>query len=127
MISQKKHFLTILLTLVCVAAVGASAVAQEAAVLTRPVLSSLDPSAASAKSGAASALVAASGQNFARGITTIQINGSPRATTVINSDALVFELTATDLAQPGILMVTVVNRSTTASLKSNSLPFVVLP
>ena len=126
MTSQKKHFLTILLTLVCVLAVGASAVAQEAVVLTRPVLSSLHPSAASAKAGAASALVVASGQNFGRG-TTIQIHGAARATTVINSDALVFELTAADLAQPGILMVTVVNRSTTGSLKSNSLPFVVLP
>lgn len=127
MISQKKHFLTILLTMVCVLAVGASAVAQEALVLTRPVLTSLHPSSVSAKSGTGSALVVASGQNFANGITRIQINGTARATTVINTDALVFELTAADLAQPGTLLVSVANRSAAGTFKSNSLPFVVLP
>jgi IPT/TIG domain len=127
MISQKKQSLTILLSLVAALAMGASGVAQQAAFLTRPVLTSLHPSAASAKSGAASQLVVAAGQNFVHGVTTVQVQGTARSTTVINSEALAFELTATDLAQPQTLMVSVVNQRGTQPLKSNSLPFVVLP
>jgi hypothetical protein len=127
MISQKKQSLTVLLTLVALLAVGASAVAQQAAFLTRPVLTSLHPSAASAKSGAASQLVVAAGQNFVHGVTTVQIQGTARATTVINSEALAFELTAADLAQPQTLLVNVVNQNGVKTLKSNALPFVVLP
>jgi hypothetical protein len=127
MISQKKQSLTILLTLVCVLAVGASAVAQQATLLSRPVVTSLHPSAASAKSGSPSDLVIVAGQNFANGITTVQIQGIARATTVINAEALAFELTAADLAQPQILKVSVVNQIGSKSFKSNSLPFVVLP
>ena len=127
MISQKKQSLTILLALACILAVGASAVAQQAAAFSRPVLTSLHPSLASAKSGGASDLVIATGQNFVRGITTVEVQGSARTTSVINSEALAFELTAADLAQPGTLMVSVLNQSGARSLKSNSLPFVVLP
>jgi hypothetical protein len=127
MIFQKKQSLTILLTLVCVLAVGANAVAQQAALLSQPVLTSLHPSVASAKAGSASMLVVASGQNFTNGITTVRIQGTARATTVINAEALAFELTAADLAQPQILKVSVVNQIGGKSFKSNSLPFVVLP
>ena len=127
MISQKKDSLAILLTLVCILAVGALAVAQDTASLSRPVLTSLHPSVSVGKAGVGSTLVVASGQHFAHGITTIQIQGTARVTTVINSEALAFELTAADLAQTGVLMITAVNDSGSTSLKSNSLRFVVLP
>lgn len=127
MYSRKKH-LSILLALGCVmATAGVSTLAQQAVVLSRPVLTSLHPSAATAESGASSTLVVVAGLNFAPGNTTVLIQGAPRATTVINSEALVFELTSADLAQPRTLMVTAANRSGTASFKSNALPFVVLP
>ena len=127
MFFQKKQLLTVVLTCVCVLAIGATTFAQQATVVSRPVLTSLHPSAASVQSGAASTLVVAAGQNFVRGITTVLVDGAPRATTVINSEALAFELTVADLAQPRTLMVTVANRTTAGSFKSNALPFVVLP
>jgi IPT/TIG domain len=127
MISRTKQCLTVLLTLVCGLALGASAVAQQSVVVSRPVLTSLHPSAASAKAGSASLIIVASGQNFVHGVTTVQIQGTPRQTTVVNSEALAFELTAADLATPQTLMVNVVNQTGSQSFKSNSLPFVVLP
>jgi hypothetical protein len=126
MISRKKQSLTVLLTLVCGLALGANALAQSV-IVSRPVLTSLHPSAASAKAGSASLLIVVAGQNFVHGITTVQIQGTPRMTTVINPEALAFELTAADLAKPQTLMVNVVNQTGSQSFKSNSLPFVVLP
>ena len=133
MMSHHKQSLTLLLTLACILAVGTSALAQQGVVLSRPVLASLHPSATSIESGTpsasgtASAVVVVAGQNFVRGNTTILVQGTARQTTVINSEALAFELTASDLASPQTLMVSVVNHSGSKSFKSNSLPFVVLP
>ena len=101
---------------------------QQAVAISRtPVITSLHPSAASAKSGAAGAVVFVAGQNFVAGVTTVQFLGSTKRTTVFNSEILAFELTATDLAKPQTVMISVVNRSGTQAFKSNLLPFVVLP
>ena len=127
MMSLNRQSFTALLALACVLTVAASAMAQGGLVLSRPVLSSLHPSVASIESGTASTVVIVAGQNFARGNTTIMVQGTVRQTTVINSEALAFALTAHDLAQPQTLVISVINHSGSQSFKSNSLPFVVLP
>ena len=124
MISQKKQSLTVLLGLACILAIGAGAVAQAVSV-SRPVLTSLHPTFISVKEGPVVAL--ATGQNFVPGISTVQIQGKARQTTVLNPEALAFELTAADLTQHQTLLVNIVNRIATQSFKSNSLPLVVLP
>jgi IPT/TIG domain len=119
------------ITLFTVAAIPVRIVAQEqpqaVAITPTPVISSLHPSASSAKSGAAGAVVFVAGQNFVAGVTTVQFLGSSKRTTVFNSEILAFELTAADLAKPQTVMIGVVNRSGTQAFKSNLLPFVVLP
>lgn len=100
-----------------------------------PVLTALYPS--SAKAGTSNLLVFVSGQNFVQGLTTVQfhrssepspVNGPARATVVVNSQILAFQLTAADLAQAGMAMVNVVNRNSNGSVAtSNQLPFAVLP
>ncbi len=100
-----------------------------------PVLTALYPS--SAKAGTSNLLVFVTGQNFIRGITTVQfhraeqpspVNGPTRPTVVFNSQVLAFQLTAADLAQAGVGMVSVVNRNPNGSFTtSNQLPFAVLP
>ncbi len=100
-----------------------------------PVLTALYPS--SAKAGTSNLLVFVSGQNFIRGITTVQFhrsgspspsNASARATVVFNSQILAFQLTAADLAETGVAMVNVVNRTPNGPVAaSNQLPFAVLP
>jgi hypothetical protein len=91
------------------------------------VITSLHPSAVSAKAGAAGAVVFVAGWNFVAGLTTVQFLGSTKRATVFNSEVLAFELTAADLANPQTVMISVVNHSGTLAFKSNSLPFVVLP
>lgn len=127
MMSQQKQRLNIRLAFVCILAMAASVVAQQALPVTRPVITSLHPSAASAKSGSSSVIVFVAGQNFVAGITSVGFQGSRRAATVFNSEVLAFELTSVDLSKPQTAMVTVVNQSGSTLLKSNSLPFVVLP
>lgn len=100
-----------------------------------PVVTALYPP--SAKAGTSNLLVFVTGQNFVRGFTTVQfhrsegpspVNGPARATVVFNSQVLAFQLTAADLAQAGVGMVSVVNRNPNGSFTaSNQLPFAVLP
>ena len=124
---QPKQRFAVLLTLACVLATGAGVLAQQLPPVPRPVLTSLHPSQASVRSGSASAVVFVAGQNFVNGVSKVEFLGSERATTVFNPEILAFELTQTDLAKPQTVMVTVVNQRGTLALKSNSLPFVVLP
>jgi IPT/TIG domain-containing protein len=125
--SQQKQRLNVRLALVCILAMAASALAQQTSLVTRPVITSLHPSAASAKSGSSSVIVFVAGQNFVAGVTSVEFQGSRRAATVLNSEVLAFELTSADLSKPQAAMVTAVNQSGLKLLKSNSLPFVVLP
>jgi hypothetical protein len=125
--SPNKQSLAVLLVLVCVLAMAASVVAQQTQLVAQPVITSLHPTSVSAKSGSSSAVVFVAGQHFVSGLTSVQFGGSRRTATVFNSDILAFELTQTDLAKPHTAMVSVVNQSGSASLKSNSVPFVVLP
>lgn len=127
MMSQQKQRLNVRLALVCILAMAASALAQQTLVVARPVIISLHPSAASAKSGSPSVVVFVAGQNFVAGATSVEFQGSLRATSVFNSEVLAFELTSADLSKPQTAMVTVVNQSGPKLFKSNSLPFVVLP
>jgi hypothetical protein len=119
------------ITLFTVAAIPVRLAAQEqqqaVAIGRTPIITSLHPSAASAKSGAGGAVVFVAGQNFVAGVTTVQFLGSTKRTTVFNSEILAFELTAADLAKPQTVMIGVVNRSGIQAFKSNLLPFVVLP
>ena len=116
------------ITLFTVLAIPVGLIAQEAVAINRtPVITSLHPSAVSAKAGAAGAVVFVAGRNFVAGLTTVQFLGSTKRATVFNSEVLAFELTAADLANPQTVMISVVNHSGTQAFKSNSLPFVVLP
>ena len=119
------------ITLFTVLAIPVGLIAQEnqqaVAINRTPVITSLHPSAVSAKAGAAGALVFVAGQNFVAGMTTVQFLGSSKRATVFNAEVLAFELTTSDLASPQTVMISVVNRSGTQAFKSNSLPFVVLP
>jgi hypothetical protein len=119
---------TITLFTVLVRPVGLAAQEQQQAVAINrtPVITSLHPSAASVKAGAAGAVVFVVGRNFVAGVTTVQFLGSNKRATVFNSEVLAFELTAADLTNPQTVMISVVNRSGTLAFKSNSLPFVVL-
>jgi hypothetical protein len=119
------------ITLLTVLATPVGLVAQEqqqaVAIYRTPIITSLHPSAVSAKAGAAGAVVFVAGRNFVAGLTTVQFLGSTKRATVFNSEVLAFELTAADLANPQTVMISVVNHSGTLAFKSNSLPFVVLP
>jgi hypothetical protein len=95
------------------------------ATLLPPVISALHP--ASVKAGTAALVVFVVGQNFAAGISTAQFKGSDRPTVVFNPEILAFQATAADLAQPKIAMIDVVNRNSSNSIPSNSVPFLVLP
>ena len=90
-----------------------------------PVISTLHPS--SAKAGTETLIVFVVGQNFSPGISAAQFGGSDRATVVFNSEILAFEANAADLAQPKIATIDVINRNASASVRSNSVPFLVLP
>jgi len=130
MISQHKQRFAALLSLVCLFALEASLLAQQPplpptpATILPPVITALHPSSIQAGSGPIAVFV--TGQNFVRGVSTAQVQGSERPTSVFNSEVLAFELTKADLAQPKTAMVTVVSKTQNESLISNSIPFVVL-
>src|SRR5712692_1720872 len=89
------------------------------------VISALHP--ASVKAGTATLVVFVVGQNFSAGISTAQFGGSDRPTVVFTPAVMAFEAAAADLAQPKIVMIDVVNRNSSTSMTSNSVPFLVLP
>jgi len=130
MISQHKQRFAALLSLVCLLALEASLLAQQPPLpptpttILPPVITALHPSSIKAGSGPIAVFV--TGQNFVRGVSTAQFQGSERPTSVFNSEVLAFELTKADLAQPKTAMVTVVSKTQNESLISNSIPFVVL-
>src|SRR3979411_1320438 len=130
---MKSRILTFVttITLLTILATPVGLVAQEqqqaVAIYRTPIITSLHPSAVSAKAGAAGAVVFVAGRNFVAGLTTVQFLGSTKRAPVFNSECLAFELTAADLADPQTVMISVVNHSGTLAFKSNSLPFVVLP
>src|SRR5437016_5205493 len=70
-----------------------------------PVVSALHPT--SVKAGTATFVVFVVGQNFSPRSSIAQFSGSDRPTVVFNSEILVFEATAADLAQPKTAMIDV--------------------
>ena len=132
MVSQRKQHLTVLLTVVCLLAMGSSVLLAQQPILPptpttiqQPVITALHPSSAKAGSGPIAVFV--TGQNFLRGFSSVQFGGSERPTSVFNSEVLVFELTKADLAEPKTAMVKVLTKTQNESLTSNSIAFEVLP
>jgi hypothetical protein len=86
-----------------------------------PVLSDLNPSAASA--GSAGMTLTLSGSNFVPGA-VVKFNGNPLETFVVNPTQIKATLTGANLASAGTFPVSVINRDA-PSTPSNSLNFIV--
>lgn len=91
-----------------------------------PVLSSLNPSSATAGSATTPLLMTVTGGNFAPSLTTVLWNGTPLPTTVLDTTQLLTSIPVVNLATPGTanvsVQVTGPNGGTTGTL-----PFDILP
>ena len=89
-----------------------------------PTITSLSP--ASASVGGAAFSLTITGTGFASGISTVNFNGQPRATTFVSSTQLTASITASDIATAGTDAISVSNSSPGGG-NSNSAPFYVDP
>lgn len=96
------------------------AVSDAAKAGTPPLLTALSPTAVQA--GAAGFTLVVNGANFSSS-STVQWNGSARATSLISATQLSALILASDVANPGTASVTVANVNTTGTAVSNALGF----